>query len=117
MKTCAILATLSILPFSAATAADLATGQEISDAISGNTVQGSMEASGVYTEYYTADGMVRGADYTAQWMIEGDTMCWVYEGSEKDCWNASVDGDQIGWVQGGETLGTGTILPGNPNNF
>lgn len=100
-----------------ASAADLATGQQISDAISGNTVQGSMEASGVYTEYYAADGVVRGADYTATWMIEGDMMCWLFEGSEKDCWNATIEGDQIGWVQGGEALGNGTILSGNPNNF
>lgn len=117
MKTFILTTAASVLMVGSAYSADLATGEQISDAISGNTVQGSMEASGVYTEYYSADGVVRGADYTATWMIEGDMMCWLYEGSEKDCWNASIDGDQIGWVQGGETLGNGTILSGNPNNF
>ncbi|MEM1377785.1 MAG: hypothetical protein AAGG69_10390 [Pseudomonadota bacterium] len=117
MKAHTVLAIASILSATSVHAADLASGQQISEAISGNTVQGGMEASGVYTEYYAADGVVRGADYTAKWMIEGDMMCWLYEGSEKDCWNASIDGDQIGWVQDGENLGTGTILSANPNNF
>lgn len=117
MKTLILTTVATLAVGTTAYAADLATGQQISDAISGNTVQGSMEASGVYTEYYGADSVVRGADYTATWMIEGDMMCWLYEGSEKDCWNAKIDGDQIEWVQGGETLGNGTILSGNPNNF
>ena len=82
-----------------------------------NTVQGSMDASGVYTEFYAADGTVHGADYTSAWFVEDDTMCWVYEGSPKDCWHASIDGDQIGWIKEDQELGTGTILSGNPNNF
>lgn len=98
-------------------ASELATGEQISSAISGNTVQGGMADTGAYTEYYAADGVVHGSDYTAKWSIEDDKMCWVYEGSDKDCWNASINGDQVSWIKEGKTLGTGTVFPGNPNNF
>ena len=54
------IATAVFIPFASAHAANLATGQQISDAVTGNTVQGSMAASGVYTEYYAADGVVHG---------------------------------------------------------
>ncbi len=94
-----------------------ATGEAIRAAISGNTVQGSMSATGAYTEFYAADGVIKGADYAGMWSIEGDTMCFVYGETPPDCWNARVAGDQITWVKDGADLGTGTILPGNPNNF
>ena len=117
MKLKLLIATTVVVPFASAHAANLATGQQISDAVTGNTVQGSMAASGVYTEYYAADGVVHGADYKAKWSVEGDTMCWVYEGSPKDCWSVSIDGDQVSWVKEGKSVGTGTIVSGNPNNF
>jgi len=98
-------------------AADLATGDAIRAAISGNTVQGSMSATGAYTEFYAADGVIKGADYAGMWSIEGDTMCFVYGETPPDCWNARVVGDKITWVKDGADLGTGTILPGNPNSF
>jgi hypothetical protein len=44
-------------------------------------------------------------------------MCFVYGETPPDCWNARVAGDQITWVKDGADLGTGTILPGNPNSF
>ena len=97
-------------------AADLATGEAIRTAISGNTVQGSMTASGAYTEFYAADGAIKGADYAGTWVIEGDTMCFNY-GDAPDCWSARIAGDQITWVQNGTDGGAGTILPGNPNNW
>ena len=110
-----VLTIMILFPF--ANAAELASNDELIKAITGNTVQGSMQASGVYTEYYAEGGEVYGHNYTAKWSIEGNTMCWVYEGSPKDCWNATVIGDQINWMKDGKSLGTGTILVGNPNNF
>ncbi len=98
-------------------AAELAKGPAISAAISGNTVQGNMDSSGPYAEHYSADDVVHGKDYKAKWSVEGDTMCWVYEGTPKDCWGVEIAGDQVKWVKDGKAQGTGTILPGNPNNF
>lgn len=94
-----------------------ATGAEIKTAIGGNTVQGNMDASGPYAEFYQADGMIKGKDYTGKWAIEGDAMCFEYDGTPKDCWSVEISGDQVKWWKDGKSNGTGTILPGNPNNF
>lgn len=97
-------------------AQELATGAEIVAAISGNTVQGSMTASGAYAEFYAEDGAIKGQGYTGTWAIEGDAMCFDY-GEGKECWNVRIDGEAVTWVQDGADGGTGTIVAGNPNNF
>lgn len=115
---------LALLAFATATAgaraADplpLATGAQIRQAVSGNTVEGSMDATGRYTEFYAADGSVRAKGYRARWSIEGDSMCWVYEGQPKDCWQVSIKGSQIRWIKGGKVMGSGTRVSGNPNRL
>jgi len=100
----------------AASAQELATGAEITAAITDNTVQGSMLAAGAYTEFYAADGTIKGKDYTGTWTVEGDTMCFSY-GEAPDCWNVRIDGEAVTWVQNGADGGTGTIVAGNPNSF
>ena len=97
--------------------ADMAKGDQITVAISGNTIQGNMDSLGPYAEHYAADGTVFGKDYKAKWSVEGDTMCWVYDGSPKDCWGAEIAGDQVKWVKDGKAQGSGTIVTGNPNDF
>lgn len=94
----------------------LATGAEISAAVSGNTVQGSMTASGAYTEFYAEDGTIKGQGYTGKWTIEGDAMCFDY-GEGKDCWGVRIAGEAVTWVKDGADGGTGTIVAGNPNGF
>lgn len=93
-----------------------ATGDQIRAAVSGNTVQGSMSATGAYTEFYAADGTIKGQGYAGTWTIEGDTMCFAY-GEAPECWQAAIAGDQITWIKDGATGGTGTIVAGNPNNW
>ena len=110
----ALIAGLSIVPQAFAGSA---TGAEISAAITGNTVAGAMDASGAYTEFYAEGGVVHGKDYKAQWSVEGDTMCWVYEGTPKNCWNVEITGDTVTWVKDGKAQGSGKIVTGNPNNF
>jgi hypothetical protein len=110
-----VILALTLTPLAAA-AQDLATGAEISAAISGNTVQGSMSASGAYTEFYAADGAIKADGYTGTWTVEGDAMCFDY-GEGKDCWGVRIDGEAVTWVKDGADGGTGTIVTGNPNNF
>ncbi len=112
-----LLLTTTLIAMSGTAMAEMATGEQIKTAISGNTVQGSMDASGAYTEYYAADGTAFGKDYKAKWSVEGDTMCWVYDGSPKDCWGVEIAGDQVKWIKDGKAQGTGTVVTGNPNNF
>ncbi len=116
MKTILFTAAAVLVSGAAALSAELATGDQIRAAIAGNTVQGSMVASGVYTEFYAADGTIRGKDYTGTWTIDGDSMCFAY-GEAPACWAVRIAGDQVTWVKDGKDDGTGTIVAGNPNNF
>lgn len=106
-----------LLLMSATSPAFAATGEEIRAAISGNTVQGNMDSSGPYAEFYDASGTIKGKDYTGKWTVEGDAMCFEYEGSPKDCWSVEISGDQLHWIKGGSSQGTGTIVKGNANGF
>lgn len=112
-----VIAAAVVIVTASGAAAEMAKGEQILAAIAGNTVQGNMDASGPYAEHYGADGVVHGKDYKAKWSVEGDTMCWVYEGTPKDCWGVELSGDQVKWVKDGKAQGTGTLLPGNPNTF
>ena len=98
-------------------AQDLASADAIRAAIVGNTVRGSMLASGGFTEYYAPDGAIRGPDYSGEWSIKGNRMCFGYDGNPASCWAVRVKGRSVVWVGSGGDEGTGTILPGNPNNY
>jgi hypothetical protein len=71
MRTLTILAT--VLLAAPAFAQDLATGDAIKAAVSGNTIQGSMTSSGPYAEFYAEDGTVKGDGYTAVWCFVDDS--------------------------------------------
>ena len=100
-----------------ALAQDLATGDAIRGAIAGNTVRGSMQASGAFEEFYSADGIIHGADYLGEWSISGDRMCFAYDGNPASCWSVRLDGRNLIWVGPVGDEGMGTILPGNPNGY
>ena len=117
MKTIISAAALFLAATGVAFAGAMATGEQISSAISGNTVQGSMIASGAYTEFYGADGVIKGKDYSGKWRVNGDTMCFQYGQDPEACWQVKLDGIQVPGVKDGKDDGTGTIVTGNPNNF
>jgi hypothetical protein len=106
-----------VLAATAAFAQGLASGDAIMGAISGNTVRGSMDASGGYEEFYTEDGTIKGADYSGQWSIKGDRMCFVYDGNPASCWAVRIEGATVTWVGATGDEGTGAILPGNPSGY
>ena len=116
MKIALAAALLSLLALPAA-AQETLTGEEIRAAISGSTVEGSMEASGRYAEFYQEDGVIRGRDYTGTWSIEGDAMCFAYGSDPADCWQVGREGGQILWIKDGAVGGRGEIREGNPNGF
>jgi hypothetical protein len=110
-------AVLVLLAAGPALAQTPAAGYAIHASIGGNTVQGSMLASGAYTEFYAADGTIQGKDYGGAWRVEGDTMCFKYGADPESCWGVGIAGDQVTWLKDGKADGTGTILPGNPNGY
>lgn len=111
------IAPVACLFFALATPSLAANGDEIRAAISGNTVQGNMDASGAYAEFYDVDGTIKAVDYSGQWSVEGDTMCFAYPETPTECWNVEISGDQVRWIKDGASQGTGTILKGNVNGF
>lgn len=115
-----MLIRLSILTVLAATPAFAETplaGDAIRTAISGNTVQGSMSDGAAYTEFYAADGVIKGADYSGAWTIEGDKMCFAYGTDPATCYAVVLAGDQVTWLGEAGPAGTGTLVAGNPNNY
>ena len=64
-----------------------------------NTVQGNMDATGAYAEFYDADGTIKAADYTGEWSIEGDTMCFAYTETPTECWKLIGRATGRGWLR------------------
>jgi|AntRauTorcE11898_2_1112593.scaffolds.fasta_scaffold00145_17 hypothetical protein len=88
-------------------------GSEIRSLIAGNTVTGSMSSGQDYAEFYAQDGTIHGRDYTGEWSIEDDKMCFDY-GDGATCYEVAANDDAVTWVLGGESDGTGVVREGNP---
>jgi len=112
-----LLAAMSLAGAAPSYAEDEMTGSEIKTLVSGNTVTGAMVESGSYTEFYQADGIIKGKGYTGAWTVSSDSMCFQYGSDPKKCRQVRKAGDEIQWLNGRRIDGTGMILPGNPNNY
>jgi len=117
LKLAGALAGIILIIAVVASAAELLTGEKIRAFLVGNTVQGSMIATGPYSEFYQPDGRVRSKDYIGNWYIDGDQMCFQYFSDPEYCWRVLRDGDAVQWIKDGRVEGTGTVVKGNPNNF
>ncbi|MBK1670132.1 hypothetical protein CKO28_19025 [Rhodovibrio sodomensis] len=119
MKTLFVAALTAFAATAAPAVADAraASGAEIRAAIAGNTVQGSMVDASDYTEFYAANGTIRGDGYTGSWHIEDNRMCFRYGNGAADCYGVRLDGNRVIWLKNGQTDGTGTIVTGNPSDF
>jgi hypothetical protein len=106
-----------VLPVQSATADEVLTGEKLRALIVGNTVQGTMEASGGYAEFYRPDGTIRAATYSGTWSIEGDAFCTQVGADPRECWQGAKAGDEVHWLKDGKLDGTGKVTPGNPNNY
>ena len=97
----------------------MATGEEIKALVSGSTIQGSMlvDEYQKYSEFYMADGTIKGDGYDGKWSIEGDTMCFEYGGNSSGCWAAKIEGPAIIWLKDGKVDGAAVAKTGNGNNY
>ena len=93
------------------------TGDGLRALIVGNTVQGTMETTGGYDEFYRPDGTIKAATYSGTWSIEGDSFCTQVGADPRECWQGAKAGDEIHWLRDGKLDGTGKVTPGNPNNY
>src|SRR5262249_5040354 len=82
-----------------AAAADKLSGAQIRQAVVGNTVQGTMEGSGDYAEFYEQDGTIKAQAYSGAWTIEGDEMFFQYGSDPKMCWEVAREGDTLQWIR------------------
>lgn len=97
-------------------AEELASADEITAAIAGNTVQGGMSDGAAYSEFYDNDGSIKADGYTGTWSVADDEMCFDY-GDGSSCFSVHIVSDQVTWIQEGADVGTGTIIAGNPNAY
>jgi len=111
-----VFAAISMLVAAPVLAADLATGDEIRAAVAGNTISGGMSDGTAYAEFYEPDGTIKAADYTGEWSVTDNAMCFDY-GEGATCWGVVIDGEMVTWMQDGMSEGTGTIASGNVNGF
>ena len=92
-------------------------GDDLRSMIVGNTVEGSMAATGPYAEFYAPDGSIRAADYAGRWSIKGGQMCFDYGDGPAGCWRAVLSGDQVVWIGPEGEEGSGVIRAGNPGGW
>ncbi len=111
------LSLVPVLLVTPALAQEPVPGSGIAALIGGNTVQGSMGGTEAYTEFYDAEGTIRGDGYTGTWTVEGDAMCFQYGEDPATCYQVSVKDQEVEWLSDGEVQGTGTLMAGNPNGY
>lgn len=114
-----VAAVLLLAGAGTAFAEEALSGDEIKGVVSGATVDGQMSDGTAYSEYYDADGTIKGKDYQGKWTIEGDMMCFAYQadGSDKACWQVAKNADGVAWMKDGKVEGTGKVTSGNRNNY
>lgn len=102
---------------SSANAQTTSSGAGIASAISGNTLKGTMAASGGFEEFFAVDGQIRSNDYSGSWTIDGKRLCLSYDGDPASCWELVIDGANVTWIGRYGEEGSGIIIPGNPKGF
>jgi hypothetical protein len=110
-------------------------GQQIRDRLVGNTIAG-VENGKDYVEYLRMDGTISGrdanGDYTGQWRIDNDQICFRYSEDEQpeesnfssktgdwDCSHIMVKGSQLRWSARAHTPAgeVATLTAGNPKGL
>ncbi|WP_170329980.1 hypothetical protein [Ruegeria arenilitoris] len=115
LRKTAILLTTFVAASSAA-AGSIASKEEIQNAMSDHTYQGGM-LSGAFTEYYAADGTIKGDGYTGVWKATDNGMCFQYGTDPENCWDLKIDGAAVTLYKDGKVDGAGVVVKGNPNEY
>jgi len=106
-------AAMGLLGSSMVSASEQLSAQEISQAVSDHSYQGSMSAANSgFNEYYAPDGTIHGVDYEGEWTTRDGEMCFAY-GQEPTCYAVSIDGPSMVLRQDGVIKGNGMLIQGN----
>jgi len=112
ISTAIVLGSLSL----SMNAAEVVTADQINQAVSDHTYQGSMTDVS-FAEYYQADGNIKGKGYTGKWRVEENTMCFQYGDNPEKCWQVELNGPAMTLYKDGKVDGSGMLVSGNPNEF
>ncbi|WP_449287004.1 hypothetical protein [Marinobacter sp. PE14] len=108
-----VFAAATLLGTSAVRASEPLSAEEISQAVSDHSYQGSMStANSAFNEYYAPDGAIHGVDYKGEWTTQKGEMCFAY-GQEPTCYAVSIDGPSMVLRQDGVIKGNGMLIQGN----
>ncbi|WP_170769651.1 hypothetical protein [Ruegeria lacuscaerulensis] len=116
MKLHAVLCAVVMATAAPAFAAEFASKEEIQKTMAGHTYAGGM-LSGAFTEYYAADGTIKGEGYTGKWEATDSGMCFQYGTDPKNCWELKIDGVAVTLFKDGKIDGSGVVVEGNTNGF
>ena len=97
-------------------AGEMATGDQITGAVTGKTFQGSM-LKDAFVEFYEADGTIKGKDYSGKWRVTETGMCFQYGDKPETCWGLEINGPAVTLYKDGEVDGNGILIDANPNGF
>ena len=91
--------------------AQTATDAEIRAAVSDRTYQGTMLGiNDAFTEYYAADGTIRGDGYTGKWRVSNNQMCFTYGDNPEKCWVMDIHGPSMIMFKDGAVDGNGILM-------
>lgn len=106
-------AVAGLLSVSVANASEQLSAEDISEAVSDHSYQGSMSSpNSGFNEYYAPDGTIHGKDYEGEWTTQEGEMCFAY-GEEPNCYKVHIDGPSMTLRQDGVIKGNGMLIPGN----
>lgn len=109
---------LALMVPAAASAADEPSADEIADAVSDHTFQGSMsKADSTFAEYYSSDGSIRADGYSGKWRTEDGAMCFQYGSDPERCFQVKLRGPSMEMYNDGKLDGNGMLIDGNPSDF
>lgn len=101
---------------SSLSAETFATQHDIQKAMSDHAYQGGM-LTGAFSEFYAADGAIKGDGYNGKWRATDNGMCFQYGTDPENCWDLKIDGNVVTLYKDGAVDGAGVLVKGNPNGF
>nr|WP_317054802.1 hypothetical protein [Roseovarius sp. W115] len=84
--------------------------------MSDRTYLGGM-LTGTFSEYYAADGTIKGDGYGGKWRAADNSMCFQYGTDPESCWQLKINGEAVTLFKDGKVDGSGVVVEGNPNNY